>query len=259
MTGAGSGIGRSTALALQQRGAAVAVLDIDEEAAAVTAKEIVEAGGRARAWMVDVTDRERLTEVSDQIADELGPATIVVNNAGVGMSGRFADFELEDWDWIRSVNLDGVVNGCNILARPLLERGDGHVVNMSSGLGYVMRATEVHYVTTKAAVLALSRCLRADWRSRGVGVSAVCPGVIDTAIYERSRLAGDRADERVQKRTAKLFARGHHPDKVAEAVCRAIEKDLGVVPVGWEARLGWIIDGNVPQRVERRLAGMDIL
>jgi short-subunit dehydrogenase len=155
------------------------------------------------------------------------------------------------------VNLDGVVHTCHAFGRPMVERGRGHVAVVSSGLGYTPRATESAYVTTKAAALALARCLRADWRSRGVGVSAICPGVIDTPIIDHTRFRGEQADPKRRERTKKVFRRGHPPEKVAAAIIDAIERDRAVVPVGWEARLGWRLHRWGPLRVQELVAGHD--
>src|SRR3546814_16095797 len=85
------------------------------------------------------------------------------------MSGGFGDMSLDDWEWIRSINLDGVLNGCHAFGPAMIAAGRGQIVNMSSGLGYLPRASEVAYCTTKAAVLMFSRSLRADWAQHGVG------------------------------------------------------------------------------------------
>jgi short-subunit dehydrogenase len=90
---------------------------------------------------------------------------------------------------------------------------------------------------TKAAVLALSLCLRADWSP--VGVSIICPGVIDTPILSSSRFLGSRGEAQVRARAERVFRRGHAPEVVAEAIIDAVRRDRAVVPVGWEARLGW--------------------
>jgi 2-hydroxycyclohexanecarboxyl-CoA dehydrogenase len=124
-------------------------------------------------------------------------------------------------------------------------------VNVSSGLAYTPRATEPAYVTTKAAVLALSQCLRADWADKGVGVCAVCPGVIDTGIVDTTRFLGSQADS--AERARKLFRRGHPPELVARDVIVAVRKDKAVVPVGWEAKLGWWAHRLLP------LAGQQLL
>lgn len=229
VTGAGRGIGRATALALAERGATVVVTDVDVEAAELVGKEI---GDAAEARGLDVRDAGAVAALAAEV-----PADIVVANAGVGMSGRFTDMAVDDWRWIRDVNLDGVVHTLHAFGPGMLQRRRGHAVVVSSGLAYTMRATEPAYVTTKAAVLALARCLRADWRADGVGVSAICPGVINTTIIDTSRFVGGDAKDRDKAR--RIFRRGHDPEQVATAVVEAVERDRAVVPVGWEARLGW--------------------
>ena len=117
---------------------------------------------------------------------------------------------------------------------------------MSSGLGYTPTATEPGYVTTKAAVLALAQCLRADWQADGVGVSAICPGVINTGIIDSTRFLG--VDERSKARARRAFRRGHKPEQVAAAIVRAVERNKPVVPVGFEAWLGWWAHRYAPVR-----------
>jgi len=254
VTGAGSGIGRATAIALAGRGADVLCVDLDEATAKTTAESCRDRGVEAVAYACDVADRAAVQALADQVGREHGPLGVLVNNAGVGMSGGFADMTLEDWDWIRSVNLDGVVNGCHAFGPAMLAEGRGHIVNMSSGLGYIMHASEVAYCTTKAAVLAFSRCLRADWRRNGVGVSAVCPGVINTPILDGTRFVGEMGTAQAKDMAVRAFSRGHSPDVVAAAVLRAVDKDKAVVPAGWEAHLGWFATKLLPLRVSELTA-----
>jgi 2-hydroxycyclohexanecarboxyl-CoA dehydrogenase len=255
MTGAGSGIGRAAAAAFAARGATVVCADIDLGAAEKTAALCAEAGGTGRAEHCDVTDAAALAA----LAERTGPVDVLVNNAGVGMTGRFADMTVDDWRWIRSVNLDGVVHACAAFGPAMIARGSGQVINVSSGLGYTMRATEGAYVTTKAAVLALSRCLRADWAPHGVGVTAVCPGVIDTPIVAATRYLGDRAEAGTRNRIEQIFRRGHSPETVARAIVAAAEHNPAVVPVGWEARLGWHLNRITPLAVQDRLARLNLV
>jgi 2-hydroxycyclohexanecarboxyl-CoA dehydrogenase len=255
VTGAGSGIGRATALELAGRGTAVLCVDIDLAAAEKTAAACAERGARfATPHRVDVADRSAVEALAGEVHGEHGPLDVLVNNAGVGMSGRFTDMTADDWAWIRSVNLDGVVHGCAAFGPAMLENGRGHVVNVSSGLGYTPTATEPAYVTTKAAVLALSQCLRADWSTRGVGVTAVCPGVINTPIIDRTRFLGDRDAPEVRSRTTRVFRRGHDPAKVARAIVGSVERDRAVVPVGVEARIGWYMSRLAPMRLKQAVA-----
>jgi len=249
VTGAGSGIGRATAVALSRRGARVVAVDLDGATAADTAAECAGTGEQA-----DVADGDAMEALARRVLDSHGPPDILVNNAGVGMTGRFLDTSPDDWRWILGVNLMGVVNGCRAFGPAMLARRSGHVVNLSSGLGYSPRATEPAYVTTKAAVLALSQCLRADWGPGGVGVSAICPGVINTPIVGATRYLGARADRRDVERITALFARGHSPELVARAIVGAIEHNRPVVPVGIESHIGWWLHRLLPTRAVDRMA-----
>lgn len=255
VTGAGRGIGEATALALAAAGCRVVATDVDGEAAEKTAAACAERSARD-GWgeALDVTDALAVAAAAERIRRDHGPLDVLVANAGVGMSGRFLDMSIDDWRWIRGVNLDGVIHTVHAYGGAMVERGRGHVVVVSSGLAYAMRATEPAYVTTKAAVLALARCLAADWRRRGVGVSAVCPGVINTPIIDHTRFLGEQNDPTRRRRAERLFRRGHRPETVAAAVVDAIRRDRLVVPVGWEARLGWWAHRVTPVAVEQFLA-----
>ena len=255
VTGAGSGIGRATALALATRGARVVAIDIDEVAAKETAEACAGRGTPGLAYAVDVADRAAVLDLADTVTDQAGVLDILVNNAGVGLSGPFLDTPLDDWDWILGVNLLGVVHFCSAFGRAMVERGQGQVLNVSSGLAYTHRATEGPYGATKAAVLALSRSLRADWRAAGVGVSAICPGVINTPIVSHSRMRGTAADPASTARTQRLFSRGHPPERVADAILSAIARNRAVVPVGFEAWLGWTGHRLLPTDVMDRIVG----
>lgn len=249
VTGAGSGIGRATAHLLARRGARVVAVDVDAASVDAVAKEI---GGEAH--NADVADRDAMCALGAAVVDSHGPPDVLVNNAGVGLTGRFLDTTEDDWEWIVGVNLMGVVHGCQAFGPAMVERGRGNVVNVSSGLAYAPRATEPAYVATKAAVLALTRCLRADWAPLGVGVSAVCPGVIATGIVMKGRFRGERANAETTARIRRLFSRGHPPELVANAVVDAVRRNRAVVPVGIEARIGWLLNGLVPSRMVDRAA-----
>jgi short-subunit dehydrogenase len=164
---------------------------------------------------------------------------------------------LEDWDWIVSINLMGAIYTCHAFGPRMVDQGRGHVVNISSGLGYTPTATEPGYGTTKAAVLAFSRSLRADWHGKGVGVSAICPGVIDTPIISHTRFRGEQAEPDRIARVKDLFSkRGHPPELVAKAVLGAVRDDKSVVPVGVESRVGWYISRWAPTRFTDWMARM---
>ncbi|MGK2938201.1 MAG: SDR family NAD(P)-dependent oxidoreductase [Solirubrobacteraceae bacterium] len=248
VTGAGSGIGEASALRFSRAGAEVICVDINGEAAEATAAACT---GPAVAFTCDVADSGALQAVAAAIEDDHGPVDVAVNNAGVGMGGPFLDGDADDWEWLMRVNLDGVANGCRSFGASMVERGRGQVVNVASGAAYVMNRDMAAYCASKAAVLALSRCLRADWAGSGVGVSVICPGVINTPIVSRTRLLGPL--EGRQERLQQQFRFGHAPDAVAKAIVRATEKNHAVVPVGLESEIAYRVLPFVPGPVQALL------
>ena len=245
VTGAGSGIGRATATALAAEGARVVAVDIDEASAKETVA-LLGAGHHAAA--ADVSDALAMAELAAAVEREHGVPDVVVNNAGIGMSGRFLDTTTADWDAILGVNLRGVINGCAAFGPAMVARGSGQVVNVSSGLAYIATAETPAYCTTKAAVLQLSRALRADWAAHGVGVSVICPGFVNTPIATSTRYLGPNAAKTAEL-ARKGFARSHAPEVVATSIVSSIKRNRFIVPSGFEAWLGWYASRLVPTPV----------
>ncbi|MEU6809587.1 SDR family oxidoreductase [Streptomyces sp. NPDC046831] len=241
VTGAGSGIGRATALAFAEAGTRVVAVDRNAEAAARTAESCRAAGAR-EAWAetADVSDEKAMEQLAERVATEYGVVDVLVNSAGVGLSGAFLDTTPEDWRQVLDVNLWGVIHSCRLFGRRMAERGQGgHIVNIASAAAYHPWKALPAYSTSKAAVLMLSECLRAELAGRGIGVTAVCPGFVATGITSTARFAGvDAAEERRrQQRVTRLYGlRGYPPERVAAAIVRAVVRDEAVVPVTPEAR-----------------------
>jgi len=258
VTGAGSGIGRATAYALAENGANVLCTDIDEATAKETAAECQQRSSRRGAahgaYRLDVADRSEVHAVATRVDREHGALAVLVNNAGVGMTGSYSRMTAEEWAYIRSTNLDGVVHCCSAFTPPMLSAGRGHVVNVSSGLAFIPTAGESAYAATKAAVLQLSLCLRAEFAYQGVGVTAICPGFINTPIARTARFTGGQEDPLARQRLVKGFSRAHPPEKVGLAVVRAIATNRAVVPVGFESVLGWYAHRCMPVALQQGLA-----
>ncbi|MEU0388044.1 SDR family oxidoreductase [Streptomyces chartreusis] len=241
VTGAGSGIGRATALAFAEAGARVVAVDRNAEAAARTAESSRLAGAPA-AWAetVDVSDEQAMEKLAERVTTEYGVVDVLVNNAGIGLSGSFFDTTPEDWKKVLDVNLWGVIHGCRLFGRRMSERGQGgHIVNVASAAAYQPSRALPAYSTSKAAVLMFSECLRAELAGQDIGVTAVCPGFVNTAITSTAHFAGVDAGEekRLQQRAARLYGlRNYPPEKVAAAILRAVVRNEAVVPVTPEAR-----------------------
>ncbi|GAA4795607.1 SDR family oxidoreductase [Streptomyces ziwulingensis] len=241
VTGAGSGIGRATALAFAEAGARVVCVDRDGGTAADTAGRC-RAAGAPEAWAetADVGDEQAMEKLAEKVATAYGVVDVLVNNAGIGLSGPFLDTTPEDWRRVLDVNLWGVIHGCRLFGRQMAERGQGgHIVNTASAAAYQPSRALPAYATSKAAVLMLSECLRAELAGRGIGVTAVCPGLVDTGITSAARFTGVDAEEekRRQRRAARLYGlRACPPEKVAAAVLEAVVRNRAVVPVTPGAR-----------------------
>jgi NAD(P)-dependent dehydrogenase (short-subunit alcohol dehydrogenase family) len=252
VTGAGSGIGRETALLAARRGAELAICDVDDAGLAEVEARVRALGRNVLARHVDVADRDQMRNFAEAVHAETGPVDLLVNNAGVGLAAGFLDTELEDWDWIVPINLMGVVHGCHFFVPRMVERGTGgHVANLSSMAGFHATPALVAYTATKFAVLGLSEALREELRPHGIGVTAICPGIINTPITKSARARGAAADPKVRERLVALYGRRNYgPDRVARNIFKAVERNRAVAPVAPEAWIAYAIT-----RISPRLAG----
>lgn len=264
VTGAGSGIGRETALAFAREGAELVVSDIDEATVKETAAEISARGGVAHAYVLDVSDAEAVEAFAERISTEHGVPDIVVNNAGIGQAGAFLDTPAEQFDRVLDINLGGVVNGCRAFGRRLVARGTGgHIVNVSSMAAYAPLQSLSAYCTSKAATFMFSDCLRAELDAAGVGLTTICPGVINTNIIQSTRFDA-RSDntELVDGRRGqldKMFGlRSYGPEKVADAIVSAVKKNKPIRPVTFEAYALYGVSRVLPQAL-RSTARMRVI
>jgi NAD(P)-dependent dehydrogenase (short-subunit alcohol dehydrogenase family) len=243
ITGAGSGIGRATALLMAQRGANLCLCDINENGLKDTEGLARAFGSDVLAQRIDVADREQMRRFADAVHAEVPAADIVVNNAGVGLGAGLLDTELEDWDWIIGINLYGIIYGCHFFVPPMVKRGNGgHVVNVSSAAGYVATEALLAYSTTKFAVLGLSEALRDELGRHHIGVTAVCPGLINTPITQSARLRGVTATPEARQRMVDIYRRRNYSaERVAENILKAIQRNRAVAPISPEAWLMYVL------------------
>ncbi len=191
VTGAGSGIGRAIALGYAREGASVAVLDINTEAATETARQIKAAGGQAHALTLDVTKRDACIAVAKKVEAEVGPVSILVNNAGINRRNAFTadpDAVLKDWQDIMAINLNGVFNVTHAFLTQL-RANKGRIVNIGSIQSFVHVRTpnSAAYTASKHGVLGFTKALAAELGKDGVRVNAIGPGLIETPLNEKVR------------------------------------------------------------------------
>jgi NAD(P)-dependent dehydrogenase (short-subunit alcohol dehydrogenase family) len=187
VTGAASGIGRGTAVALAAEGATLAITDIDVEGLAGTAELIRTAGGRAVTHVHDVTSESRWQEILAAVRDELGGLRILVNNAGIGIGGSIFEMSYADWSRQQAINVDGVFFGLKHGIPLIAASGGGSVINISSVAGLRGAPGLAGYCATKGAVRLLTKAVALECAQAGmnVRVNSVHPGIIDTAIWQK--------------------------------------------------------------------------
>lgn len=247
VTGAGSGIGRATSLALAERGCSVAVVDVQRDGAEETAEMVRSLGRGASVHLADVRDAGRMDELPGEVADAIGPCNILVNNAGVTAAGAFTDESLDDLRWIVDINVWGVVNGCRAFLPTLRAADEAHIVNMSSMVGLLGLPHNVSYSLTKGAVRAFSEALRGELVSSPIGLTVVFPGAINTNIMSGAR--GGQASkiaELGESRLAPYVMRP--PSAVARKIVSAVERNRPRVVVGPDAHMISVVSRIMPGR-----------
>ncbi len=237
ITGAGSGIGRALALNLAKRGSLLAISDVDEAGLAETVDLVKAAGAReVRSDRLDVADREAMVAYAAAVAEQFGRVNVIINNAGVALSGDLNDLEYKDIDWIVGINFNGVLNGTKEFLPHLIASGDGHVVNLSSLFGLVSMPGQSIYNATKYAVRGMSEALRIEMLIGGhnVGVTSVHPGGIKTAIARNARVSAKEDKEATAKLFDKKLAK-MTPERAAEIIVDGVLKNKARVLVGLDA------------------------
>jgi NAD(P)-dependent dehydrogenase (short-subunit alcohol dehydrogenase family) len=230
VTGAGSGIGRATALLLARRGARVHAADLNLPTVESVSAEAQAALGSAVAHGLDVTDPEAVEALAAEVFAAEGGTDILHNNAGIGHGGNIEAITVEDWQRVIAVNLLGVAYGVQAFAPRMLSQGrPATIVNTASLAGLIPVARMAPYCASKFGVVGMSEALNAELSPRGIRVVAVCPGLINTAIVQEGVMRGELGE--AQSSAVAFYEKhGATPESVAEVVLKAVARPRPIVP-----------------------------
>ena len=238
ITGAGSGMGRELARQAAQQGASLAVSDWDVDGLAQTVDIVKALGAEVRSDVVDVSDRAAVAQWAVDVVGQFGRVNLVINNAGVSVTGDFEEMSYDDFDWIVGVNLDGVVNGTKEFLPHLIASGNGALVNISSLFGLISMPGQTAYNATKYAVRGFTEALRAEMlvNRHPVTVTSVHPGGIRTGIVRHGRTTAGQDHARLTSLFEQKLAR-MPADKAASIILRGAVSGKARVLVGLDAHL----------------------
>ncbi len=243
ITGGGSGLGRALAMELAGRGARILIADVNEAGGTETVRMLTDAGAQAHFQSCDVRDSAQVEGLADVAETKLGGVDLMVNNAGVAVTGKMGEVSLEDWRFIVDVNLLGVVHGCHTFAPRLAAQGRGYILNVASAAGLLCPPDMGPYNVTKAAVVALSETLRGELGAKGVGVSVLCPTFFETNLMDSARGPGHH-----RSLATKLMKRSNvQASDVSRAALDALDNGrLYVIPM-FDGRAMWSFKRLMPQ------------
>ncbi len=231
VTGAASGIGLAMTKQFVSEGMQVVMADVEEEALAASASNVQAEGADVLGVLCDVSDAASVKDLAEQTLSAYGGVHVVCNNAGVGPGGLMLETTAEEWEWIVGVNVMGVAHGVITFGPILAEAGEGHIVNTASEAGLVTNSSLGMYCATKHAVVGLSESLWRELHPLGVGVSCLCPNLVNTQIFQSERNRPYDAELTATQNAIMtpmremLSARGIAPSQVAANVVSAIVED----------------------------------
>ena len=247
VTGAGSGIGQATALALADAGAKLILCDINAKGLETTVAAMHD-GDCLLQRNVDVSNRTAMSAFADEVHNIVPAVDILINNAGVYVTGGVLDLSLEDWDWVLSVDLWGVIHGLHYFVPPMVQRGiPGHIVNVSSMCGFWIAPEVTGYLTAKFGVFGLSEALREDLRGTGIGVTTACPGMINTNLIQTTRFRHAEDEEKRREQLKEAYQRRNYgPEKVAKGILKAIRKNQQIALISPESKIMYYMERYCP-------------
>ena len=258
VTGAASGIGRAIALRLADEGARLYLLDVNPVSLASVVGEAKGRGVDVLGRHCDLSQPAHVSAAVVHLLDQWGGVDILVNNAGITYYGRTHKMSADHWDKLLAINLRAPIQLIRELLPTLISRDEAHILNVASICGLVGMSRVAAYTTSKFALVGLSETLRAEYSRHGIGVTALCPGLVDTNLFAAAPRGADIKESKQPPRWLLTT-----PEAIANRAVRAIYKNHGVVVVQPYARLTYLVKRWAPglldlgNRLRRKKQGPD--
>ncbi len=243
VTGGASGIGGELCRALCQRGSHVVIADIDLKKAQTISDHFETKGYAVQAAHLDVTNHVQVDDVINAVVQEHGRIDLMFNNAGIGVGGEFQHVGADFWRKIVDINLLGVVFGTQAAYRHMCEQGFGQIVNIASMWGLYSGIMQTAYSATKHGVVGMTQGLRAEAKALGVKVQVVCPGYIETSLFDASLLAGDLNVDDLRERIPIKFL---EVETAVKKILKGVEKNQAFIVFPFYVRFFWWIQRISP-------------
>jgi NADP-dependent 3-hydroxy acid dehydrogenase YdfG len=239
ITGAGSGIGRASAIAFARRGAHIIASDIQLAPLESVKAEVEALGVSCHIHAVDVSNEAAMKEFAEQVHGRIAAVDVLLNNAGIAFLGLFLESDLAHWPRVMNVNVMGVVYGCRYFIPNMIAAGGArHVLNVASSAGNYPAPSMAAYAASKYAVAGFTEVLKMELFDTQIGITTVCPGVINTAIVTTgAQVAASVPESQIAKLRAHYIAEGCAPEVVAEDIVRAVQKGQDICLTGPSAAL----------------------
>lgn len=248
ITGAASGIGRSTAVAMGERGCRLFLMDINGPGLEETARMISKLGGEVGAYRAfDISRYEAVRAFADEVHSKFGPMDIVINNAGIALYALIEDMTHAHWQKVINVNLWGPIHGIECFLPEMIRAKKGHIVNVSSVAGLIGAPLHAAYSSAKFGLVGLSEVLHYDLMQHNIGVTVVCPGAVETPLKNTVEFLGMDPNSRRVKKLKEGFSRhAVTPERVAGLIIDAVENNRFLVITSFDIKLAYFFKRYFP-------------
>lgn len=235
VTGGASGLGLALCESLAKSKASVIIADLNFEKANEIANQLTSDGFNVSAVKLDVADAEAFNSAIQHTVGTYGKLDVLINNAGINIVGEVHKLSIQDWQKVLDVNLSGVVNGTSIAYKIMTAQRSGQIVNISSLAGFVPCPMNAPYTAAKFAVVGLTKALRLEAEQHGIKVNLVCPGYINTPIFESSSIPEKNKKGSIELSLSKLLP----AEKAAELILKGVMKNRSLIIFPFYSRLAW--------------------